>query len=58
MLTSVIGSGQPDERRVTDDEGHTYRMTTKPYMISESGVFGAVITLVDIDALQQAADRD
>jgi len=55
LLTSVIESGQTDEREVADDSGRWFRMTTKPYLTSENDVRGAVVTLIDIDVLHKAA---
>jgi len=53
LLSSVIESGQVDEREVVDDSGSWFRMTTRPYRTSEGEIRGAVVTLVDTDMLRK-----
>ena len=54
LVDSVIRSGQPQEREVADESGRCFRMTVRPYVRSDKGVAGAIVTLLDIDALRQS----
>jgi PAS domain S-box-containing protein len=53
FITDVIHSGREQEREVRDNEGCWYSLRVRPYLTLENKVDGAVLVLVDIDAIKQ-----
>lgn len=43
----------PRERTVTDESGHWYQLTVRPYLTADGRVDGTVLTVVDVDAIQR-----
>ena len=63
LLREVIDNLRPLEREVQDKEGHWFSLRIRPYLTVDNKVDGAVLVLVDIDALKRseqaiAATRD
>ena len=63
LLTEVIDSVSLREREVQDKEGRWFSLRIRPYITVDNRVDGAVLMLVDIDALKRneqaiAATRD
>lgn len=63
VMTDVIHSVTTVEREVCDREGRWYRMRVRPYKSLDNRIEGAVLVLMDIDALKRheaetAAARD
>jgi PAS domain S-box-containing protein len=63
LLREVIDNLRPLEREVQDNEGHWFSLRIRPYLTVDNKVDGAVLVLVDIDALKRseqaiAATRD
>jgi two-component system CheB/CheR fusion protein len=54
LVNSVIRTGQPLEREVAGESGRWFRMTIRPYLRSGKGITGAIVTLLDIDALRRS----
>jgi two-component system CheB/CheR fusion protein len=48
----VVASGGPKESEVQDRQGHWYRMQVRPSHDAESRIDGAILSLIDIDALK------
>ncbi|HLX72677.1 MAG TPA: PAS domain-containing protein, partial [Verrucomicrobiae bacterium] len=53
LLTEVIDSVSPREREVQDNEGHWYLLRARPYLTLDNKVDGAVLVLLDINALKR-----
>ena len=51
-VSAVIASGGPSESEVQDRQGHWYRMQVRPSQDADAKVDGAILSLVDIDALK------
>ena len=63
LLTQVVQSVGSLEQEVQDKEGHWFSLRIRPYLTVDNRVDGAVLMLVDIDALKRseeaiAATRD
>ena len=63
LLREVIDTMSEREREVRDKEGRWYSLRARPYLTLDNKIDGAVLTLVDIDALKRsehevAAARD
>jgi two-component system CheB/CheR fusion protein len=56
-LLQLVGDVQdrlmPRERTVTDEAGHWYQLTVRPYLTADGRVDGTVLTVVDVDAIQR-----
>ena len=52
-VAAVIAGGAHHESEVQDRHGHWYRLEILPSQNSESGIDGAILSLIDIDALKQ-----
>lgn len=53
LVADVLEHLTPLERTVTDESGHWYQLTVKPYLTTDRKVDGAVVTIVDVDAIQR-----
>ena len=53
MLLQSIDTIQPVEQEVQDPQGHWYSLRIRPYRTLDNTIDGAVVVLVDIDALKQ-----
>jgi two-component system, chemotaxis family, CheB/CheR fusion protein len=63
LVTDVITTVHAQERELQDRDGHWYSLRVRPYLTIDNKVDGAVLVLVDIDALKRveqaiAAARD
>jgi signal transduction histidine kinase/chemotaxis methyl-accepting protein methylase/ActR/RegA family two-component response regulator len=58
MIAKVIDSDATHEQDVQDRDGHWYSMRIKPYVSAAGSTEGAVLGLVDIDAIKQSRDRE
>lgn len=56
ILAEVIDTVQPYQRDVQDKTGRWYSMRARPYRTLDSRIDGAVIVLVDIDAVKATAE--
>jgi two-component system CheB/CheR fusion protein len=54
LIAGVIDSGREDEREVLDADGRWLSLHVRPYLSTDNKVDGAVLVLVDIDALKRA----
>jgi len=54
LLAEVIKTGRVLQREVRDKAGHWYDLRARPYLTLENRIDGAVLLLVDIDALKNA----
>jgi two-component system CheB/CheR fusion protein len=54
LLLGVIETLTPVEREVRDDAGRWYALRVRPYRTVENRIDGAVLVLVDIDALKRS----
>ena len=52
MVSEVIESMEPREVEVQDHRGRWFRLQARPYKTSDGKIDGAVLALVDIDALK------
>ena len=52
QISHVIETVTMQESEVEDRQGHWYRLQVRPYRSSEGKVDGAILSLVDIDALK------
>jgi two-component system, chemotaxis family, CheB/CheR fusion protein len=55
LLAEVIDTVSVKEREVQDRQGRWYSMRVRPYKTLDNKIDGAVIVLLDIDALKQSA---
>ena len=53
FIADVIDTGREREREVTDRDGRWYSLRVRPYLTLDNKVDGAVLVLVDIDALKR-----
>jgi two-component system CheB/CheR fusion protein len=53
ILAEVIAGARESEREVRDHAGHWYSLRVRPYVTVDNKVDGAVLILVDIDALKR-----
>src|SRR5207249_2938702 len=53
FIAGVIDTVHEAEREVRDKEGHWYSLRVRPYLDLDNKVDGAVLVLVDIDALKR-----
>ncbi len=56
-ITEVIDTVSARERDVRDKEGRWYSVRVRPYMTLDNKIDGAVLMLVDIDALKRSAQE-
>jgi two-component system CheB/CheR fusion protein len=56
LLTEVIDSVTPIEREMKGGDGRWYSVRIRPYLTVDNRVDGAVLSLVDIDAIRRAKD--
>jgi two-component system CheB/CheR fusion protein len=54
LVTGVIDTLSPVEREVQDNAGRWYALRVRPYRTAENRIDGAVVVLVDIDALKRS----
>ena len=54
IITEVIDAVKADEREVRDTDGCWWSLRVRPYLTSDNKVDGAVLVLVDIDALKRS----
>ena len=53
FIAKVVDTGSEREREVRDKEGHWYSLRVRPYLSLDNKLDGAVLVLVNIDALKQ-----
>ena len=53
MVNDVLEHLTPREQVVADEAGRWYQLTARPYLTSDRRVDGAVVSIVDIDALEK-----
>lgn len=53
LVGDVLEHLAPRERTVTDETGHWYQLTVRPYLTTDRKVDGTVVTIVDVDAIQR-----
>jgi two-component system, chemotaxis family, CheB/CheR fusion protein len=53
LVRQTIDTVSAREREVQDKQGHQYALRVRPYMTHDNKVDGAVLVLVDIDALKR-----
>jgi two-component system CheB/CheR fusion protein len=53
LLTAVLGDVVNVEREIRDHQGHWYRLQIRPHKTLDDRVDGAVLILVDIDAIKK-----
>jgi two-component system CheB/CheR fusion protein len=53
FLTEVVDTGREREREVRDKDGRWYSLRARPYLTLDNKLDGAVLVLVNIDALKQ-----
>lgn len=54
LIVEVIDTGSVKEREVQDREGRWYAMRVRPYQTLDNKIDGAVVVLLDIDALKRS----
>ena len=52
QVASVVASGGATETEVQDRQGHWYRLQVRPSQDADKKVDGAIVSLIDIDALK------
>jgi two-component system CheB/CheR fusion protein len=52
QVAAVIASGRPSECEARDRQGHWYRLQVRPARDADGSVDGAILSLIDIDALK------
>lgn len=57
QIAAVIETMAMKESEVQDREGHWYRMQIRPYKTTDNRIDGAILSLVDIDALKHHVDQ-
>jgi two-component system CheB/CheR fusion protein len=57
LLAQVIATGRPLKREVRDKTGHWYDLRVHPYVTLDNCNDGAVLLLMDIEALKQAEEQ-
>ncbi len=53
LVADVLEHLTPRERTVTDETGRWHQLTVQPYLTTDRKVDGAVVTIVDVDAIQR-----
>jgi two-component system CheB/CheR fusion protein len=53
FIAEVVDTGSEREREVRDKDGHWYSLRVRPYLTLDNRLDGAVLVLVNIDALKQ-----
>ncbi len=56
-IREVIDRLTRSEREVQDEQGHVYVMQIWPYLTRENKIDGAVVVLMDVDALKRSAEE-
>jgi len=56
-ILEVINTLSPREQEVQDQEGHWYDLRIRPYRTIDNKIDGAVMLLVDIDALKRSSKQ-
>jgi two-component system CheB/CheR fusion protein len=56
-VRQVIDTASVADREVKDRHGRSYKLRISPYRTQENRVEGAVLALVDVDALKRSAER-
>ena len=56
FVLEVIESDSMREREVQDTTGHWYLLRVRPYLTLDNEIDGAVLVLIDIDALKQSEE--
>jgi two-component system, chemotaxis family, CheB/CheR fusion protein len=56
-IREVIDNLRRSEREVQDQQGHVYVMQIWPYLTRENKIDGAVVVLMDVDALKRSAEE-
>jgi two-component system CheB/CheR fusion protein len=57
MIAEVLDSVTVKEREIRDDLGRSFAMTIRPYRTSDNRIDGAVLVLVDADAIRRSFDQ-
>ncbi|WP_121969068.1 CheR family methyltransferase [Leptolyngbya sp. BC1307] len=57
LISEVIGTLDTQDLEVQDNEGHWYRLRIRPYRTADNQIDGAVIALVDIDAMKRTLQQ-
>lgn len=57
MIQEVTDTISPREMEVQDRDGRWYNLTIRPYRTVENRIDGAVVALVDIDALKRSVEE-
>jgi two-component system CheB/CheR fusion protein len=57
LIHGVMDSMMPLEREVADRQGRWHSMSIRPYRSSDNRIEGAVLSLVDIDAIKRSLDE-
>ena len=58
MIAEVLDSVTVKEREVHDDQGRSYSMTIRPYRTSDNRIDGAVLVLMDVEAIRRGFDQN
>lgn len=56
QILEVINTLSVKEREIEDQEGHWYDLRIRPYRTSDNKIDGAVVILVDIDAIKRSSE--
>jgi two-component system CheB/CheR fusion protein len=56
LIAEVLDSVTGQSRDVSDNDGRTYSMSIRPYRTSDNRIDGAVLTLVDTEAIRRGFD--
>jgi chemotaxis methyl-accepting protein methylase/signal transduction histidine kinase/chemotaxis response regulator CheB len=56
QIAEVIETMAVKEREVQDRDGHWYRLQIRPYKATDNRIDGAILSLVDIDALKHLVE--
>jgi two-component system CheB/CheR fusion protein len=57
LIIECMDTVAPIEREVRDRQGHWYSLRIRPYKSLENKIDGAVLALIDVDALKQSERR-
>ena len=57
LVNDVLANRAIEEHELQDREGRWYRMQIRPYSTLDGGIDGAVVSLIDIDALKREISR-
>ncbi len=57
QIAEVIESMTMKEQEVQDRQGHWYRLQIRPYKATDNRIEGAILSLVDIDALKHLVEN-